>query len=127
MVAETLPVQLDQAAAVSRFLVAHALENRRRGGEKISLQTLREIRIDAFVLFLERDGKGENLAFGKTVEASHTIFTVTPPCRLASTHVKLKSTQETRNSGAEECKAVQARTAAYVSYACLPKRTKIAC
>ena len=70
VVAKLLPVQVHQSLPVARFLGAHAVEHG-GGGRKILAKTFGKIRVDALILFLERDGKSQDLAFGKAVKVAH--------------------------------------------------------
>src|SRR5512143_322825 len=53
-----------------RFLLAHAVENRRRRG-KILPQAFGKIGIDAFVFFFQRDRQGQQFALGQAVKIAH--------------------------------------------------------
>jgi hypothetical protein len=70
VLAEFLPVDLDQPAAVSVLFARHLGEHLGRGGV-IVLQPLGVVGIDASVLFLERDGDGENLLLGQVGKSFH--------------------------------------------------------
>ena len=61
VLAEALPVQLDQAGAMAGLLHDHLLE-KFRGGGILSAQPLGEIAINAGVLFFERNCQRQNLA-----------------------------------------------------------------
>ena len=76
VVAEFLLKQLDQPAAMARFLLAHAVEDRGRGGE-IFAQALGVVGVDALVFFLQRNSQRQDLALREAVEALHT-FSMTP-------------------------------------------------
>ena len=52
------------------FLLAHAVEDRGRGGE-ILPQTFGVIGVDALVFFFQSDRQRQNLALGEAVEGPH--------------------------------------------------------
>ena len=62
--------QLDQAAPVAGFLLAHAVEHGGRTG-KIVAQALGEIGVDALVFFFQRDGQGEHFPLGQAFKTAH--------------------------------------------------------
>jgi hypothetical protein len=72
VVAELLVKQLDQAAAMAGFLLAHAVEDRGRC-RKLFAQALGIFRIDALVIFLQGNCQRQDLALRETIEAFHTI------------------------------------------------------
>src|SRR5205823_905818 len=80
VVAKLLPVQVHQALPVARFLGAHAVEHG-GGGRKILAKTFGKIRVDALILFLERDGQGQDLAFRKAVKVAHVRLLSTDELR----------------------------------------------
>jgi hypothetical protein len=92
VIPELPAIEFDEAAPVPRFLLAHGVEYGRRRG-KIFPQTLGVVGIGALIVFLERDGEGENLALRESVEFPH----------MASEYEKpwLKSFGKLRNLRAE--------------------------
>ena len=65
-----LPEEFDEAAAMVRLFLAHAVEHLRRAGE-ILPQSFGEISIDALILFFQKNSQGQNLPLGKAFEVSH--------------------------------------------------------
>ena len=70
VLAELVPVQLQQAAAVVAFLSGHFVEHRGAAGIVVP-QALGDVGVDATVLFLVGDRQGEDLAFGQVGEIAH--------------------------------------------------------
>ena len=71
MVAKLLAKELDEAPPVTRFLVAHAVEDRRRS-RKVLAEALGEIGIDSLVFFFKRYGQSENFTLGEAIEIAHS-------------------------------------------------------
>ena len=69
VLAETLAEEVDQHLAMAVLLLGHALEHL-GGGREIVAQALDEIAIDARVLLLVLDGKGEHLAIRQVGEGA---------------------------------------------------------
>ncbi len=70
MVAELLPVKLDEPMPMAVLLGPHLLQHpccRRI----VTLETLREIVVNARVFLLQRDGQGENLLFAQAFKGPH--------------------------------------------------------
>ncbi len=62
--------QFDQAPAVARLFLAHALEHRRRCGIVLP-QALGKVGIDALIFFFQRNGQSQNFAFRQLVKLLH--------------------------------------------------------
>ena len=75
VVAEFLPVEVEQHAAVAHFLVRHLVEDLGGGGIFLA-QAFGEAAIDAAVLFLVGDGEREDFLFGEIGEAFHVGVSV---------------------------------------------------
>ena len=70
MLAEFLPVEVDQAAAVLAFLGRHLGEHL-GAGRVVGAQPLGEVGVDAAVLLLVADRQGEDVAFAEVGEPAH--------------------------------------------------------
>jgi hypothetical protein len=70
VVAEFLTEELQETAAVGRFLDSHAVEDGRRRW-KILVETLGEVRVDPLVFLFERDSQRQDFSFSKAVEIPH--------------------------------------------------------
>ena len=69
MLAEALAIEADQHLAMAVLLVGHLLED--LGGRGVVVaQALDEVAVDAGVLLLVLDGKGENLAIAEVGEGA---------------------------------------------------------
>jgi hypothetical protein len=70
VVAELLPVQIEQARSVRRFLATHAVEY---GGSRWipCPQAFGVVGVDPLVFLVERDRQRQNLLHGQAVECSH--------------------------------------------------------
>ena len=67
VLAEALPINIDQAGAVLRFFLPHLVED--LGGVGIGFpQTIGKIRINAAVLFFQRNGERQDLARRELLE-----------------------------------------------------------
>src|SRR5437667_6425398 len=72
VIPEPLTVALEQARAVYGLLLAHAVEYRRERW-KVVAEPLGVIGVHPFVLFLERNGQGQDFSLGEAVEAAHSL------------------------------------------------------
>ena len=70
MRAETLRVQVDQGAPMTLLLQGHFVEDSGAVG-KVLPKLMREVGVDASVLFLGGDRQGQQLALGQVVEFTH--------------------------------------------------------
>src|SRR5439155_25735865 len=70
VVAEALPVQVEEAVAVAVLLGPQLAELLRRGRE-VLLEAVGEVVEDAGVLFLEGDGQGQDLLLAEALERAH--------------------------------------------------------
>ena len=69
MLAELLLVQLDQPATMPDLLLAHLFKHL-GGAGKVFPQALVKIGVNAFVLFLQRNGQGKDFFLGQAIEVS---------------------------------------------------------
>ncbi len=69
MLAELLLVQLDRPAAMPDFFLAHLFKYLRRAG-KVFPQALAEVRVNTFVLFLQRNRQRKEFFLRQAVKVS---------------------------------------------------------
>jgi hypothetical protein len=70
--AKFLLIEVLQPLTVAGFLLAHLFKSR-RGIGKITAEFLSEVGVDALVLFLQRNGQGEELLLRQLIEVSHHV------------------------------------------------------
>src|SRR5262249_29236817 len=70
--AELVAVQFDQAAAVGRFLLAHAVKHGCRSGEVLA-EPLDKVRVNSLVFLFQRNGQGQYFLLSKAFKATHKL------------------------------------------------------
>src|SRR5262249_32182294 len=70
VLAELLPVELDETVPVAVFSRPHLTEHLGRRGERF-FQSVFEVAVDLGVFFFQGDGEGEDFAFGQRLEGTH--------------------------------------------------------